>query len=58
MADKKTELMAQFYAECQQKGYTDMTDDTQSLKAKVIATDLKLKYKKVYIYPLYNLLLL
>lgn len=47
MADKKTELMAQFYAECQQKGYTDMTDDTQSLKAKVIATDLKLNYGNI-----------
>ena len=47
MADKKTELMAQFYAKCQQKGYTDMTDDTQSLKAKVIATDLKLNYGNI-----------
>lgn len=47
MADKKTELMAQFYAECQQKGYTDMTDETQSLKAKVIATDLKLNYGNI-----------
>lgn len=47
MADKKTELMAQFYADCQQKGYTDMTDDTQSLKAKVIATDLKLNYGNI-----------
>lgn len=47
MADKKTELMAQFYAECQKKGYTDMTDDTQSLKAKVIATDLKLNYGNI-----------
>lgn len=47
MADKKTELMAQFYTECQQKGYTDMADDTQSLKAKVIATDLKLNYGNI-----------
>lgn len=42
MASKKTTLMAQFYAQCQQKGYTDMHDDVQSLKAKVIATDLGL----------------
>ena len=26
------------------KGYTDMRDPTQSLKAKVIATDMKLNY--------------
>lgn len=47
MADKKTELMARFYAECQKKGYTDMTNDKQSLKAKVIATDLKLNYGNI-----------
>lgn len=44
MADKKTQRMAQFYEQCQAKGYTDMHDDKQSLKAKVIATDLKLNY--------------
>lgn len=44
MADKKTERMAQFYEACQKKGYTNMHDATQSLKAKVIATDLGLKY--------------
>ena len=44
MADKKTELMAQFYEECQHHDYIDMTDSSQSLKAKVIATDLKLNY--------------
>ena len=47
MADKKTTLMAQFYEECQKKGYTDMKDPTQSLKAKVLATDLKLKYRNI-----------
>jgi len=47
MADKKTQLMAQFYQQCQQKGYTDMSDSTQSLKAKVIATDLKLNYGNI-----------
>ena len=36
--------MAQFYQQCQEKGYTDMSDATQSLKAKVIATDMNLKY--------------
>ena len=36
--------MAEFYRQCKQKGYTDMTDDTQSLKAKVIASDLGLRY--------------
>ena len=39
--------MAQFYEECQKKGYTDMTDATQGLRAKVIATDLNLKYKNI-----------
>lgn len=47
MADKKTELMARFYEECQKKGYTNMHNDTQSLKAKVIATDLKLNYGNI-----------
>ncbi len=42
--DQKSLLMAQFYEECQKKGYTNMQDDIQSLKAKVIATDMKLKY--------------
>ena len=47
MADKKTTLMAQFYEQCQTKGYTDMSDATQSLKAKVIASDLKLNYGNI-----------
>jgi len=47
LVDEKTRLMVQFYEECQKKGYTDMTDTTQSLKAKVIATDLNLKYKNI-----------
>jgi len=42
--------MAQFYKACQEKGYTDMTDDRQSLKAKVIATDLKLNYGKIEVF--------
>lgn len=44
MADKITQRMAQFYETCQTQGYVDMKDATQSLKAKVIATDMKLKY--------------
>ncbi|MBE6990226.1 MAG: hypothetical protein E7426_05725 [Ruminococcaceae bacterium] len=38
----KSEKLVQFYAQCQEKGYTDMSDEAQSLKAKVIASDLKL----------------
>ena len=44
MVDKKTQLLADFYTACLEKGYTDMRDPTQSLKAKVIATDMKLNY--------------
>lgn len=47
MADKKSQLMAQFYETCQSKGYVNMHDSKQSLKAKVIATDLNLKYKDI-----------
>lgn len=47
MADQKTQRMAQFFETCQQKGYTDMSDPTQSLKAKVIATDLNLNYGNI-----------
>ena len=50
MADKKTQLMAQFYQQCQEKGYTDMHDATQSLKAKVIATDLGLNYGDIALF--------
>lgn len=44
VAGTKKQPMAEFYAQCLKKGYTDMHDETQSLKAKVIATDLKLNY--------------
>ena len=47
MANEKTKRMAQFYEQCKSKGYTDMRDDTQSLKAKVIATDLGLRYGNI-----------
>lgn len=36
-----------FYEECSNKGYHNMFDATESLKAKVIATDLGLKYKDI-----------
>lgn len=45
--DNKALKMAEFYEQCQQNGYTDMKDEKQSLKAKVIATDLGLKYGKI-----------
>jgi len=44
---KKEELLAEFYIACAEKGYLDMTDSVQSLKAKVIAEDLGLKYKNI-----------
>lgn len=47
IASNKTQLIAQFYELCQSKGYTDMRDDRQSLKAKVIATDLGLRYGNI-----------
>ncbi len=41
---KENEKLALFYEECMKKGYSDMTDPQQALKAKVIATDRKLRY--------------
>ena len=43
----RNEKMAQFYEQCLSKGYTDMQDDQQSLKAKVIASDLGLRYGNI-----------
>ena len=43
----KEEKLYSFYSQCIEKGYTDMSDETQSLKAKVIATDLGLRYGKI-----------
>ena len=43
----KQQKLYNFYSQCIAKGYTDMTDVTQSLKAKVIASDLGLKYGKI-----------
>lgn len=39
--------LIKFYAQCLDKGYVDMSDSTQSLKAKVIASDLGLDYKNI-----------
>lgn len=41
---KENEKLALFYEECIEKGYSDMTDPQQALKAKVIAADRKLRY--------------
>ena len=43
----KEQKLYSFYTQCFAKGYLDMTDDTQSLKAKVIASDLGLRYGKI-----------
>lgn len=47
MADQKTRKMSDFYSKCQKMGYTNMRDNTQSLKAKVIATDMGLSYGNI-----------
>jgi len=45
--EARQEMLIKFYLQCRDKGYTDMSDATQSLKAKVIASDLGLGYKKI-----------
>lgn len=47
MLNDREKAMAKFYEQCQEKGYTDMQDAIQSLKAKVIATDLGLNYGNI-----------
>lgn len=47
---KNMKPMSEFYLQCQEKGYTNMADPTQSLKAKVIATDLNLPYKDIVVF--------
>lgn len=42
-----TEKLIKFYGTCLEKGYSNMSDDKESLKAKVIATDLGIKYKNI-----------
>ena len=43
----KEQKLHSFYLACVNKGYTDMKDDTQSLKAKVIATDMGIRYRDI-----------
>ena len=43
----KEEKLYTFYKQCQEKNYTDMSDETQALKAKVFAMDLKLRYSDI-----------
>lgn len=45
--ETRNDKLLEFYSECQRNGYTDMKDKTQSLKAKVIASDLGLNYSKI-----------
>ena len=45
--ESRNDKLWEFYSECQKNGYTDMKDKTQSLKAKVIASDLGLNYSKI-----------
>lgn len=45
--DREFNARVSFYQQCLQKGYTDMNDETQSLKAKVIAMDLGLPIRNV-----------
>ena len=47
MLTGKQKKMAEFYRQCAEKGYVDMHDDVQSLKAKVIAVDLGLNYGNI-----------
>ena len=39
--------LLQFYKKCVEKGYTDMSNDTQRLDAKVVAADFQIKYKDI-----------
>ena len=43
----KEQKLYEFYEACVTKGYHNMSDATESLKAKVIATDLEIKYKDI-----------
>ena len=47
MLRAKKSTLIEFYKECTSKGYTDMTDETQALKAKVIASDMGLSIKNI-----------
>ena len=45
--NEKEKQLYNFYKQCLEKNYNDMQDATESLKAKVIATDLGIKYKDI-----------
>lgn len=47
MISDLTKKKAEFYEKCIKNNWTDMNDDTQSLKAKVLAKDMGLNYKKI-----------
>ena len=47
MLTGKQKKMAEFYRQCLEKGYVDMHNEVQSLKAKVIAVDLGLNYGNI-----------
>lgn len=46
MNNKESQLY-RFYCKCEEQGYRNMQDSTEALKAKVIATDLGIKYKDI-----------
>lgn len=48
----KEEKLYTFYKQCKENNYIDMSDETQALKAKVFAMDLKLRYSDIS--KLYN----
>lgn len=43
----KKQALVELYSKCLNSNYTDMTNETHQLKAKVFATDLGLKYRKI-----------
>ena len=43
----REEKLYSFYVQCKNKGYKNMQDETESLKAKVIATDMGLRYRDI-----------
>ena len=43
----KENRLYNFYRKCEEQGYRNMQDSTEALKAKVIATDLGIKYKDI-----------
>lgn len=48
MMTDATKKKAEFYEKCVENNWTDMNDDTQSLKAKVLAKDMGLNYRNIH----------